>query len=78
MNEPQRRYPVIFQIPGFGGTHFIGKQEEPIEEDNQDGVEFLRVILDPELPVGASRVCGLGQQRPRGRSPHQGIDPRPR
>lgn len=50
--EPQRRYPVIFQIPGFGGTHFTGKREEPVEEDNKQGVEFLRVILDPSSPWG--------------------------
>ena len=50
--EPQRRYPVIFQIPGFGGTHYIRKQEEPVEEDNQAGVEFLRVVLDPSCPLG--------------------------
>ncbi len=50
--QPERRYPVIYQIPGFGGTHFIGKREEPVEEDNKQGVEFLRVILDPSCPLG--------------------------
>lgn len=50
--EPNRRYPVIFQIPGFGGTHFVGKRTEPVPEDNKQGVEFIRVMLDPSSPLG--------------------------
>ncbi len=51
-DKPNRRYPVIYQIPGFGGTHFVGKRERPVEEHNKDGVEFLRVMLDPSCPLG--------------------------
>jgi Putative esterase len=50
--QPQRRYPVIFQIPGFGGTHLMGSSGQPVQENNQDGVEFLRVMLDPSCPLG--------------------------
>ncbi len=51
-DEPQRRYPVIFEIPGFGGTHFSGSSDQPVKENNQDGVEFIRVLLDPSCPLG--------------------------
>lgn len=52
-DQPDRRYPVIFDIPGFSGTHrHVGKVEKPIPEKNEQGVEFLRVFLDPSSPLG--------------------------
>lgn len=50
--QPQRRYSVIFNIPGFGGTHFDGVRPQPIAEANDGGVEFIRVTLDPSCPLG--------------------------
>ncbi|OYW17513.1 MAG: hypothetical protein B7Z55_12385 [Planctomycetales bacterium 12-60-4] len=50
--EPEKRYPVIFTIPGFGGTHLMAERTEPIDEANAKGVEFLRVILDPSCAWG--------------------------
>jgi hypothetical protein len=50
--QPDRRYPVIYEIPGFGGTHAVRKRGEPVKEDNKDGVEFIRVNLDPSCPLG--------------------------
>lgn len=52
-DQPQRRYPVIYTIPGFTGTHhFALATKEPVNESNPQGVEFLRVILDPSSPLG--------------------------
>jgi hypothetical protein len=50
--QPERRYPTIFTIPGFGGTHHDGSLDQPIMEQNERGVEFLRVLLDPSCPLG--------------------------
>lgn len=57
--HPSRRYPVILRIPGFGGDHrlvgrheFIDPVEEPVSEDNAAGVEFIRVLLNPNFPTG--------------------------
>ncbi|MGE3314307.1 MAG: alpha/beta hydrolase-fold protein [Planctomycetaceae bacterium] len=50
--ETNRRYPTIFNIPGFGGTHRQGYSSSPVEERNPSGVEFLRVVLDPSCPLG--------------------------
>lgn len=50
--SPDRRYPVVFTIPGFGGTHFDGRRTSPFDESNELGVEFLRVMLDPSCPLG--------------------------
>jgi hypothetical protein len=51
-DQPDRRYPVIYEIPGFGGTHYEARREEPLKEQNEGGVEFLRVVLDPSCPLG--------------------------
>ena len=51
-DEPDRRYPTIFIIPGFGGTHYRGVRNEPVTEGNDEGVEFIRVLLDPSSPLG--------------------------
>ena len=50
--QPGRKYPVIFTIPGFGGTHFDGVRKDPIGEQNDGGVEFIRLMLDPSCPLG--------------------------
>ncbi len=50
--HPQRRYPTIFTVPGFGGTHRRARRQKPVQEQNERGVEFLRVTLDPSCPLG--------------------------
>lgn len=50
--QPERKYPVIFTIPGFGGTHFDGVRTEPVNEQDNSGVEFIRLMLDPSCPLG--------------------------
>lgn len=51
-DQPDRRYPVIFTVPGFGGTHTFGALPNPVKETNAGGVEFIRVTLDPSCPLG--------------------------
>jgi hypothetical protein len=50
--EPERRYPVVFTIPGFGGTHRDRKPREMPPDPPPHGVEFLEVLLDPSCPWG--------------------------
>lgn len=51
-SSPDRRYPVMFNVPGFGGTHFSVSGKMPPNDQNAQGVEFIRVTLDPS--------CGRG------------------
>jgi hypothetical protein len=51
-DAPEQRYPVILEIPGFGGTHRDGIHQAAVEESNPRGIEFLRVMLDPSCPLG--------------------------
>ncbi|MCA9117910.1 MAG: hypothetical protein KDA79_22720 [Planctomycetaceae bacterium] len=67
-DDAERRYPVIFAIPGFGGTHFMGRRTEPIAENNPQGVEFLRVTLDPSCPLGHHVFADSDNNGPWGRA----------
>jgi hypothetical protein len=53
-DAPERHYPVIYDVPGFGGTHIpqFRVPQEPVKEQNEGGIEFLRVTLDPSCPLG--------------------------
>ena len=66
--QPQRRYPVIFNIPGFGGTHFDGARPQPISETNEGGVEFIRVTLDPSCPLGHHVFADSANNGPFGKA----------
>lgn len=53
-SRPKKRYPAVFEIPGFGGTHFPhhGARTRPTPMTNELGVEFIEVVLDPSCPFG--------------------------
>lgn len=67
-HNPARRYPTVFIIPGFGGTHALGRQTEPVREQNERGVEFIRVMLDPSCPLGHHVFADSANNGPVGRA----------
>ncbi len=67
-DKPERRYPAIFEIPGFGGTHLRRAFNEPIPENNAQGVEFLRVTLDPSCPLGHHAFADSANNGPVGQA----------
>ena len=66
--SPERRYPTIFEIPGFGGDHTYRASAQPPVESVQDGVEFIRVMLDPSCPLGHHVFADSANNGPRGQS----------
>lgn len=65
--EPDRRYPVIYTIPGFSGEHYAARIEQPIEETNSGNVEFIRVLLNPSCPLGHHVFADSANNGPYGR-----------
>ncbi|MFM8287045.1 MAG: alpha/beta hydrolase-fold protein [Planctomycetaceae bacterium] len=65
---PNRRYPVLFSVSGFGGNHFSGQRAEPVPEKNAEGVEFLRVFLDADCPLGHHVFADSANNGPVGQS----------
>ncbi|MBI1312098.1 enterochelin esterase [bacterium] len=64
--QPQRQYPTIYTVPGFGGDHLRYALDKPIEEDNPGNVEFIRVMLDPSCPLGHHVFADSANNGPRG------------
>ena len=68
-SEPDRRYPTIFIIPGFGGTHhdvrdylnYFGRPDAAVAD-----VEFLQVLLDPSCPLGHHTFADSANNGPVG------------
>lgn len=65
--EPQRRYPVIYSIPGFSGEHYDARLEQPIREQTPGGVEFIRVLLNPSCALGHHVFADSANNGPRGK-----------
>lgn len=68
-DQPRRRYPVIYTVPGFSGTHHRAQSiKEPIAEAAESGVEFIRIILDPSSPLGHHVFADSANNGPWGRA----------
>jgi Putative esterase len=67
-DQPKRRYPAIFEIPGFGGTHFVRGGGAPVRERNKGGVEFFRVVPDPSCPRGHHVFADSANNGPVGKA----------
>jgi enterochelin esterase-like enzyme len=51
-SSPEKKYPVIYEVPGFSGTHFMAFARATGNATDVNGVEFLHVTLDPECRAG--------------------------
>jgi hypothetical protein len=59
--DPDRQFPVVYSIPGFGGDHTgaWGSVDD-------DGVDMLWVVLDPTVPLGHSVFANSANNGPVG------------
>jgi hypothetical protein len=68
-DQPERRYPIVYIIPGFTGTHRGALRyvnEPPPAGDGE--VEFLRVMLNPDCQWGHHVFADSTTNGPRGES----------
>jgi hypothetical protein len=65
-SETGRRYPIVYEVPGFSGTH----EPHPFYTQNtsKDGEEFLQVLLNPECPLGHHVFADSANNGPYGRA----------
>jgi pimeloyl-ACP methyl ester carboxylesterase len=66
--RPDQRYPTVYIIPGFGGSH-QGRQWRQItgpREANQGEVEFIRVMLGGQCRWGHHVYANSATNGPRG------------
>ncbi len=50
--NPNKRYPVIYEIPGFGGDHHHAHWAVQRQATDVAGVEMIHVTLDPDCTWG--------------------------
>ena len=51
--HPERRYPVVYEIPGFGGTYWPPQRErDAAPKPDEDEVDFIRVYLSGDCKWG--------------------------
>jgi S-formylglutathione hydrolase FrmB len=50
--DAARRYPVVYEIPGFGGDHHMADAAAKRNATDVAGVEMIHVMLDPSCRLG--------------------------
>ncbi len=50
--NPKQRYPVVYEVPGFSGTHYGAFFAEARNATEVAGVDMLHVVLDPSCRLG--------------------------
>lgn len=64
--EPTRRYPVVYEVPGFGGTHAMARGR--LNATDVAGVEMIWVVLDPSCRLGHHVFADSANNGPCGRA----------
>ncbi|MCI0682191.1 MAG: hypothetical protein L0Y71_08810 [Gemmataceae bacterium] len=64
--QPQRKYPVIYEIPGFGGDHFMAQLMEA--RTDVAGTDMIHVTLDPACRTGHHTFADSANNGPCGRA----------
>jgi enterochelin esterase-like enzyme len=67
-SNPAKRYPVVYEIPGFGGDHFDAFNAARRGATNVGGVEMLHVVLDPNCRTGHHVFADSANNGPCGRA----------
>jgi len=65
-DDPGKKYPVIYDIPGFGGNHFFALGGEG--RTDVAGVEMLYVVLDPNCRLGHHVFADSDNNGPYGKA----------
>lgn len=70
-SESTNRYPVVYQIPGFGGRHrglgrFLDSKDGKRWKNGEYEYAALHVVLDPEVPLGHSVFANSDNNGPVG------------
>jgi hypothetical protein len=66
--KPQQQYPVIYEIPGFGGTHHDARFGSSLKRTEVAGVEMIYVVLDPDCRTGHHVFADSDNNGPYGRA----------
>ncbi|MCH8275452.1 MAG: hypothetical protein IH851_11755 [Armatimonadetes bacterium] len=66
--EPERKFPLLYSVPSFGGTHMSWSGRTNNSTTQRDGVPFIFVALDPSCPAGHSVFADSANNGPWGKA----------
>ncbi|MBP3959081.1 hypothetical protein J8F10_27875 [Gemmata sp. G18] len=66
--EPNRKYPVVYEVPGFGGNHFGALGAAARKAWDVNGTEMIWVVLDPNCRLGHHVFADSANNGPVGRA----------
>ncbi len=75
MEMPAKKYPSIYEIPGFGGNHFGAFNAELRNATEVAGVEMLYVVLEPSCRLGHHVFADSANNGPCGKAIIQELIP---
>lgn len=67
-DQPQRRYPVVYIIPGFGSDHRRPFKHADLPSASAAGDEFIRVYLSGQTKWGHHEFADSATNGPRGQA----------
>jgi len=65
---PSDRFPVVYEIPGFGGTHYRFSGQASEHGTTRGGQKFITVVLNPDCPTGHSVFADSANNGPWGKA----------
>lgn len=75
LKEPMRKFPIYYDVPGFGGNHYMLSGAKGMRATHRDGVPFIVVILNPDCPTGHTVFADSANNGPWGAALTQELMP---
>ena len=66
--HPERRYPVIYEVTGFGGSHWDALRQKAPPQAAEGETDFIVVLLDAQCDWGHHVYADSATNGPRGRA----------
>lgn len=66
--EPSRTFPIVYEVPGFGGRHYDMGGVTKTPKTHRDGQPFLYAVLDPDCPTGHCVFADSANNGPWGKA----------
>jgi S-formylglutathione hydrolase FrmB len=67
-DNKDRKYPAIYEVPGFGGNHFAALSSPGRGKTAVEGEEVVHIMLDPDCPLGHHVFADSANNGPWGKA----------
>jgi len=67
-DNKDRKYPAIYEVPGFGGNHFAALSSPGRGKTAVEGEEVVHITLDPDCPLGHHVFADSANNGPWGKA----------